>query len=116
MGAPTIGASPKHVATRPSLSQEVRGRSSSAAQLAQRATSSFSRAGSVEDEDALRLTLSHAELVRLPVRGRARSYLDSLGVRTFALETWNAMPLLLNAINPGVARAIRSSLPRSGQS
>jgi hypothetical protein len=23
-----------------------------------------------------------------------------LGVRTIALESWNAMPLLLNAINP----------------
>jgi SIR2-like domain len=29
-----------------------------------------------------------------------RGYLDSLGVRTIALESWNAMPLLLNAINP----------------
>jgi hypothetical protein len=29
-----------------------------------------------------------------------RGYLDSLEVRTIALESWNAMPLLLNAINP----------------
>lgn len=28
-----------------------------------------------------------------------RGYLDSLEVRTIALESWNAMPLLLNAIN-----------------
>jgi hypothetical protein len=32
-----------------------------------------------------------------------RGYLDSLGVRTIALESWNAMPLLLKAINPAYA-------------
>lgn len=29
-----------------------------------------------------------------------RSYLDSLDVRTIALENWNWMPALLDAINP----------------
>jgi hypothetical protein len=29
-----------------------------------------------------------------------RGYLGSLGVRTIALESWTAMPLLLNAISP----------------
>jgi hypothetical protein len=29
-----------------------------------------------------------------------RGYLDFLGVRTIALESWNAMPLVLSAINP----------------